>query len=153
MSRKPWLWSLLLIVPLLLAGGCSSNGPERQEEQATAEELYQQARRQLENGNYTMAVETLERLQGRFPLGPSPPRRSWISSTPITRPVSWNRPSPPPTASCGSIPATRTWRTPGTCVGWRTRALAMSSSPGFSISTAVCATRNRCVAPLWISGS
>ncbi|ABI57891.1 outer membrane protein assembly factor BamD [Alkalilimnicola ehrlichii MLHE-1] len=70
MSRKPWLWSLLLIVPLLLAGGCSSNGPERQEEQATAEELYQQARRQLENGNYTMAVETLERLQGRFPFGP-----------------------------------------------------------------------------------
>jgi len=71
MLPKRWIWLLILIAPLLLASGCSSNGPDREPEaQETAEELYQRARRQLANGNYSMAVETLERLQGRFPFGP-----------------------------------------------------------------------------------
>ncbi len=69
---------LLIILFLALAvAGCSSSGSQRGESGArgeqrerSAEDLYNQAQRQVNRRDYNGAAETLENLQARYPFGP-----------------------------------------------------------------------------------
>ncbi|GGX55106.1 outer membrane protein assembly factor BamD [Saccharospirillum salsuginis] len=53
-------------VTTLMLGGCSLFRPNTQESEQA---LYDAANRQLESRKYTLAIDTLERLEGRFPFG------------------------------------------------------------------------------------
>lgn len=61
----------LLLLPLLLLFACSST-PEENDPTAglSVEELYEQARSELDNKSYESAIELYERLESRFPYGP-----------------------------------------------------------------------------------
>ena len=69
---------LLTILFLALAiAGCSSSGSQRdgsgrggEQREQTAEQMYNQAQRQMERRDYSGAAETLENLQARYPFGP-----------------------------------------------------------------------------------
>lgn len=57
---------LAAFVTTALLSGCSLFRPNTQESEQA---LYESASRQLDNRNYTLAIDTLERLEGRFPFG------------------------------------------------------------------------------------
>ncbi len=60
--------SIFIILPLLLALGCSGKNLDPTEGK-TAEEIYQMARSNLDKGNYTQAIEYYESLESRYPFG------------------------------------------------------------------------------------
>ena len=60
----PTLATILLLT--LTLGGCSLFQNANQESEQA---LYEQASRHLENRNYTLAIDTLEQLEDRFPFG------------------------------------------------------------------------------------
>lgn len=57
--------ALLLLSGLLLAGGCASK-PEKEK---TERELYSEARKQMDRGNFQTAQTRLQELETRFPFG------------------------------------------------------------------------------------
>lgn len=57
--------ALILIAGLLLAGGCASK-PEKEK---TERELYAEARKQMDRGNFQTAQTRLQELETRFPFG------------------------------------------------------------------------------------
>jgi len=62
---------LVLLLPLLLGlPGCSSS-PDADDPTAgwTAEEVYEEAKAELDNGQYETAIQLYERLESRFPYG------------------------------------------------------------------------------------
>jgi len=62
---------LLLILPLLLLSACGSTPDEGDDTASmTAAELYQEAKAELENGQYQSAIDYYEKLESRFPYGP-----------------------------------------------------------------------------------
>ncbi len=61
---KPFV---LLLIALILTG-CASN-PEEEQLRGSAGEMYQEARRSLDAGNYRGAITRLERLETRYPFG------------------------------------------------------------------------------------
>ena len=65
-NRLPIL--ALIALALLLAQGCGSND-EREEETVSAAELYEQAKRSMDNGAYDRAISLYRQLQSRFPFG------------------------------------------------------------------------------------
>jgi outer membrane protein assembly factor BamD len=60
------LWTLLLITAFTL--GCSSNG-KREKREDSESELYQQAQSSMDSENYMRAIETLKKLESRYPYG------------------------------------------------------------------------------------
>lgn len=72
------LLALALCLPLLLSG-CSSipffgkdkdkNDFEQEDLNTTEQVLYRNAQRSLRSGNYSVAIENLQRLEARFPFG------------------------------------------------------------------------------------
>ena len=70
---------LLVLSVLLTASACSSipffgkdknkKDFEQQDMDATEQLLYRNAQRSLRSGNYSVAIETLQRLEARFPFG------------------------------------------------------------------------------------
>ena len=65
-NRLPIL--VLIALTLLLVQGCGSND-EREEETISAAELYEQAKRSMDNGAYERAIGLYRQLQSRFPFG------------------------------------------------------------------------------------
>lgn len=62
--------ALSALCALMLLGGCSWGGKDDDEEVTTNEmALYQATQRMLRSGNYSQAIEGLERLEARFPFG------------------------------------------------------------------------------------
>lgn len=61
------LWTLLLMAALAVAVGCSSN---REKRELSESELYEKAQESLDSENYTRAIETLKKLESRYPYGP-----------------------------------------------------------------------------------
>lgn len=62
---------IVLLFPLLLGlHGCSSS-PDADDPTAgwTAEEIYEEAKAELDNGQYETAIQLYERLESRFPYG------------------------------------------------------------------------------------
>ncbi len=63
---------LILILTLLLLVSCA--GSETKDslasEQGDAKELYKKGEKQLQNKNYTLAIEKFETLESRYPFGP-----------------------------------------------------------------------------------
>lgn len=60
----------LLIATLLLTGGCSIFKEESDiTTKWSAEKLYTEAKRELDNGDYETAIDYLEKLEGRYPYG------------------------------------------------------------------------------------
>lgn len=65
MSRSARTLLLPLLAALLLAGGCASK-PERE---MTEREIYVDARKNLDRGNFETAQTRLQELEARFPFG------------------------------------------------------------------------------------
>ena len=68
MLRLPYI---VLLLPLLLGlHGCSSS-PDADDPTAgwTVEEIYDEAKAELDNGQYETAIQLFERLESRFPYG------------------------------------------------------------------------------------
>ena len=65
MDRLP-RWGVLV---LLLLAGCASTGPT-DEEDWTAAQFYQAAKKELEAGDYLLALEYYEKLESHYPFGP-----------------------------------------------------------------------------------
>jgi len=61
---------LLLILPLLLLSACSSTPDEDNTSSMSAAELYQEAKSNLESGEYQGAIDYYEKLESRYPYGP-----------------------------------------------------------------------------------
>lgn len=61
---------LAVLVVTMALTGCSSNRDQERQARGSAEQMYQQAQSYLNSGNFTMAVQTLRQLEGRFPFGP-----------------------------------------------------------------------------------
>lgn len=67
----------LLITAALLASGCSSlpffggkdDDPETRDINSTEQQMYRLSQGMLRSGNYTQAIESLQRLEARFPFG------------------------------------------------------------------------------------
>lgn len=59
--------TLILVVPLLFATGCSKD--EEEDLEATELALYESAHSSLRSGNYQNAVSKLQLLESRFPFG------------------------------------------------------------------------------------
>lgn len=57
---------VLLVVGLLLSG-CASH---KEKNSQTGQQIYQQAKKQLDAGNYDLAIKNLQLLESRFPFGP-----------------------------------------------------------------------------------
>lgn len=58
--------TLVAVLTTVLISGCSLFRPNTAESEQA---LYDAASRQLDNRNYTLAIDTLERLEDRFPFG------------------------------------------------------------------------------------
>jgi len=63
------LFRYLLLAGLLVLAGCSSND-ELLESNQTERQLYEAASRQLEKGNYDLAIKNFQLLEAQFPFGP-----------------------------------------------------------------------------------
>ncbi|HEY9100838.1 outer membrane protein assembly factor BamD [Chitinimonas sp.] len=61
---------LPFLAAALLLGACSSLGQKPDEDaKATAEQMYTEAKQELDSGNYTRSVKLFEALQSRYPYG------------------------------------------------------------------------------------
>lgn len=58
----------ILVFFLLLSAGCSTT-PEDPLDSLSANELYTQAKKALESGDYETAINTFEKLEARYPFG------------------------------------------------------------------------------------
>lgn len=65
MPPMPTRWLLLLLATTMLAAGCAS----KPEKEMTERELYNEARKQLDRGNFQSAETDLQELETRFPFG------------------------------------------------------------------------------------
>lgn len=67
LTTLPLLLTLLIAV---LLGGCAASGSYDDETANwSAKQLYEQAMKDLKNGNYDNAISTFEKLEGRYPYG------------------------------------------------------------------------------------
>ena len=68
MLRLPYI---VLLLPLLLGLISCSSSPDADDQYAdwTAEEIYEEAKAELDNGQYETAIQMFERLESRFPYG------------------------------------------------------------------------------------
>jgi outer membrane protein assembly factor BamD len=73
---RAWSMRTLLAASVVVLGACSwmpfigSDDEDRPEEIETSEQrVYSQAQRALRTSNYTLAIQTLEQLEARFPFG------------------------------------------------------------------------------------
>lgn len=62
---RPVTRATLLLAAVVLLGACSS----KPDKERTEQEIYVEARKQLDRGNFVTAQGTLEELEGRFPFG------------------------------------------------------------------------------------
>jgi outer membrane protein assembly factor BamD len=58
----------ILVLALLLSAGCSTT-PEDPLDKLSANDLYTQAKKALDGGDYATAINTFEKLETRFPFG------------------------------------------------------------------------------------
>ena len=60
-----------LIIPLSLLWGCTSTGDSDEEPYKSwpAEKLYKEAKREIKDGDYSLAIDYLETLESRYPFG------------------------------------------------------------------------------------
>lgn len=65
MRPMPTRWLLLLLATILLQAGCASKPAK----EMTERELYTEARKQLDRGNFQSAQTQLQELETRFPFG------------------------------------------------------------------------------------
>lgn len=65
---KPTAIVLVILLLASLLAGCASN-PDEDEVRGSAAEMYSEARRSLDAGNYRGAINKLERLETRYPFG------------------------------------------------------------------------------------
>ena len=60
---------VLLSVSLLLLQGCSSTSHEDLSDDVTAAEIYKEAKRNLDEGDYENAIKLYEQIESRYPYG------------------------------------------------------------------------------------
>lgn len=69
-SFLPWQ-PLLLLVTMLFLAACSSNQTKEEEMEGwSAEKIYEKSQQQMAAGAYQEVIETLGKLEARFPYGP-----------------------------------------------------------------------------------
>ena len=62
--------SLILLLSLFVLGGCATTGdPDDPTAGLSAAEIYKEAKRNLQDGNYETAIQFYEKLESRFPYG------------------------------------------------------------------------------------
>jgi len=69
--HKLKLIPLIITITLFFLAGCASSGDDKDDITAgwSAEKLYNQAKEELEAGDYELAIEYFEKLEARFPFG------------------------------------------------------------------------------------
>lgn len=62
---------LAVLMATLVLTGCSSSRDRERERQmrGSAEQMYQQAQRYIDSGNFSMATQTLRNIESRYPFG------------------------------------------------------------------------------------
>ncbi|MGD8558325.1 MAG: outer membrane protein assembly factor BamD [Gammaproteobacteria bacterium] len=71
-ARLPAKWPAIIVLALMVIvlGGCSTTGENEEGFKSwPAEKLYKEAKREMDAGDYELAIEYLETLEARYPFG------------------------------------------------------------------------------------